>query len=133
MDIIDIDNINKKVYEVGTLKQDIIDMFNLNMSEKTICFSDDKITYTLKHKHKFDNEEQYKECIESTPEIIENPDYVALHPNGQSIEFIKGMDKIMLVAVRVKRKGNLWVKSIYPISQAKLDLYIKSGTAKKIS
>lgn len=133
MDNINMNNINKKVYEVGILKQDVIDLLNLNISEKTICFSDDKILYTSKHKFKFDNEEQYKKCIESTPDIIDDPDYIALHPNGQSIEFIKEMDKIMLVAVRVKREGSLWVKSVYPITQAKLELYLNSGTAKKRS
>lgn len=132
MDKIDINNINKKVYEVGILKKDVIELFNLELDEKIICFSDDKIAYTAKHKHKFDNEEQYKTCIESTPDIINNPDYIALHPNRQSIEYIKQIDKLILVAVRVKRNGNLWVKSVYPITQAKLDLYINSKTAKKM-
>ena len=133
MDNIDMNNINKRAYEVGILKKDIIDMFNLGLNEKTIYFSDDKIAYTSKHKHKFDSEDQYKTCIESTPDIISNPDYIALHPNGESIEYIKQIDKLILVAVRIKRNGNLWVKSVYPITQAKLDKYINSNTAKKMS
>lgn len=66
------------------------------------------------------------------PEIVASPDYVALHPNGESIEFIKMVDEIILVAVRVRQHGNLWVKSIFPITQSKLEIYIKSGTAKKV-
>lgn len=132
MDKIDIDNINKKVYEIGRLKKDIIDMFELGLDEKMICFSDDKIKYTEKHKSEFDDEEQYKKSIEATPHIIDSPDYVAIHPNKNSIEYIKKIDQIMLVAVRIKQHGALWVKSVYPISQAKLDIYINAGTAKKI-
>ena len=132
MDKINIDNIDKKVYEVGILKQDVINMFNLGIEEKKICFSDDKILYTKKHKRQYDSEEQYKKCIESTPDIISKPDYIAVHPNGKSIEYIKKIDNIMLVAVRIKRSGCLWVKSVYPITQAKLDLYINANTAKKI-
>jgi len=38
----------------------------------------------------------------------------------------------MLAAVRVKSSGNLWVKSIFPISESKMEIYIKAGTAVKV-
>lgn len=128
----DIDNIDKKVYDVGILSKEIINKFNLNMKETKICFSDDKILYTKKHECNFKNYNEYKKCVEATPDIIEEPDYVAVHPNGKSIEYIKKIDQVMLVAVRIKPYGKLWVKSVFPISQAKLDLYIESGTAKNL-
>ncbi|MFL0194425.1 hypothetical protein ACJDU8_02390 [Clostridium sp. WILCCON 0269] len=127
----DIDNITKKNYDVGILGDDVISQFDLKISKRKIYFSNDKILYTKKHAYKFKNIKEYKKCVEATPDIIKNPDYIAMHPNGKSIEYIKKIDSIVLVAVRIKPYGDLWVKSVFPITQAKLDLYIKSGTAKK--
>lgn len=129
----DLDNINKNTYHIGNLNKKVIELLNLHIQENTkIIIGQDKIKYTEKHKHKFSSYDEYKKHIEMTPEIINSPDYVALHPNGESIEFIKIIDEIILVAVRVRQHGNLWVKSVFPITQAKLDIYIKSGTAKKL-
>jgi hypothetical protein len=130
----DIDNIDKKFYNVGSLSSDVVNLLGLNSTVNTpILFSDDKIKYTLKHSHEFDSYEQYKACVEAIPDIISNPDYIAKHPNGESIEYIKTLDKLVLVAIRIKQSGNLWVKSFYPITQAKLQLYIDDGTVKKIA
>lgn len=128
----DIDNIEKEKYLVGKLTEDINCLLELNLGEKLIYISNDKIEYTQKHSHKFNSYNEYKTCIESTPSIVQYPDYVAVHPTGQSIEFIKRINEIMLVAVRIKPHGNLWVKSVFPITEAKLNKYIDSGTVKKL-
>lgn len=49
---------------------------------------------------------------------------------GQSIEYIKRINEIMLIAVRVKQHGYLWVKSIFSITDAKLNAYIQAGRVK---
>ena len=131
-DRLDIDNINKKVYHVGVLTPEIINILSLDIQSANICISDDKITYTKKHESKFKDYSEYKKCIEETSNIIANPDYVAVHPNGNSIEYIKKIDQVMLVAVRVKNAGTLWIKSIFPITESKLAVYIKTGSAKKV-
>ena len=130
MKCFNIDNLDKKIYHVGILTDEVIQLLGLNLNSTNIAFSEDKIRYAEKHADKFESYEQYKYYIESTPDIISNPDYVALHPSGKSIEYIKCVDEILLVAVRVRQHGHLWVKSFYPITQSKLDLYIKVGTAK---
>ncbi|CDX02958.1 hypothetical protein DesLBE_4632 [Desulfitobacterium sp. LBE] len=133
MEKFNLENINKNSYHIGNLNKKIIELLNLNIQENTkIIIGQDKIKYTEKHKHKFASYDEYKQHIEMAPEIVASPDYVALHPNGESIEFIKMVDEIILVAVRVRQHGNLWVKSIFPITQSKLEIYIKSGTAKKV-
>ena len=127
----DIDNICKGAYKVGKLNSEIIELLGLKIPESDILIGADKIVYTQKHKHKFEDSAQYKKCIEATPDIINNPDYVGVHPNGQSIEYIKTIDKTMLLAVRINSKGSLWVKTVFPITEQKLELYINSGTVKK--
>lgn len=132
MEKFDINNITKNSYHIGMLTKKVIDTLGLSLKETKILLGQDKIKYTEKHKHKFKNFDEYKKHIELTPDIIANPDYVALHPNGKSIEYIKRINEIMLIAVRVKPHGFLWVKSVFPISEAKLNVYIESGTAKKL-
>lgn len=127
-----IDEIDKRVYNLGRLTDEVIDLLGLDLEPTSICISDDKIEYTKKHEHKFKSYKTYKRCVEEAPNIIEQPDYVALHPNGNSIEYIKKIDEVMLIAVRLKKSGNLWVKSIFPISESKMNLYIKAGTAVEV-
>lgn len=131
-DKFDMENIDRKVYRIGALTQEVIDILSLDARTSHICISEDKITYTKKHEHKYKDYNEYKKCVEEAPNILACPDYVGLHPNGDSIEYIKRIDQIMLVAVRVKKTGTLWVKSVFPISESKLELYLQSGSLKKI-
>lgn len=127
----DIENLNKGAYCVGRLNNKAIKLLNLNLKEADILFSNDKIEYTIKHQQDYKNYDDYKRLTELTPDIIENPDYLALHPNGKSIEYIKIIDEIMIVAIRIKPQGALWVKSVYPISREKIKIYKNAGTLKK--
>ena len=132
MDKLDLNNITKSSYQIGILTLEVIEVLGLSLKETKIVIGKDKLKYTEKHKHKYKSHNEYLKHIELTPDIIANPDYVALHPTGKSIEYIKRIDEVMLVAVRVKPHGNLWVKSVFPISEAKLSVYLKSGTLKKL-
>jgi hypothetical protein len=65
--------------------------------------------------------------------IIANPDFVALHPNGKSVEFIKAMEgaaEPILVAVRPSGGGVYYVRSLYEMAKGKLGDYLAAGTAK---
>ena len=59
--------------------------------------------------------------MEAIPLIINNPDYVGYNKNNNSIEYIKRIDELTLVAIRIKQKGDLFLRSLYPISQIKLN------------
>jgi len=133
MEYFNINNLNKNSYLVGRLTQDVINILKLPTIETDIFISKDKIKYTKKHEQDFNSYEQYKKCFEMTPDILKTPDYIALHPNGDSIEYIKQLDKTVLLAVRIKSGERLWVSSFFPISRAKLNLYIREGTAKRFS
>ena len=127
----DINNLTKPVYHIGKLNSKVIEILQIELGEADILLGVDKIKYIEKHKYKFKSDEEYKRHVESVPDIIANPDYIAVHPTGQSIEYIKQIDEIMIVAVRVRAKGVLWVKSVFPISKQKLETYIRSGSTKK--
>jgi len=123
-----IDNLNKGAYCVGKVSKKVIGLLNLNINEVDIIFSKDKIEYTQKHIQDYKTYDDYKRLTELTPEIISNPDYISMHPSGKSIEYIKVIDEVMIVAVRVKPSGVLWVKTVFPITIDKFNIYKSSGT-----
>jgi len=125
---LDISCIENEPYCIGVLTQEVINLLGLNLTEKEIIIWKDRIKYIEKHKSDFTSEDDYRLHVESMPEIISNPDYVGIHPKGDSIQYIKKINKIMLVGIRIKLRGKLVVRSCYPISQSKLDTYIQSGT-----
>jgi len=118
----------KKV-KIGFLTQEVINFLNLKLQPCDIVMWYDRVKYTEKHKKDFDNEEDYYRHIEQIPNIIEKPNYIGLHPRNNSIQYIKRLNKIMLVGIRIRTEGNLNYRSSYPISDQQLQTYIKSGTA----
>ncbi|RYI30615.1 hypothetical protein EVU96_09370 [Bacillus infantis] len=132
MDKLDI-NQEENVKTIGKLSEEIIDILEIEISEeKNIVIWKDRIKYIEKHISDFDSFDEWKTHVEAIPEIVQNPDYVGVHPNGKSIEFIKKIDKNMLVAVRLTNKKSLNFRSSYPITDEKLQTYVLSGRMKKV-
>jgi hypothetical protein len=119
--------------QVGYITKEILSFMNLQVNEGKILLSEDKIKYFEKHKQDFKDDEEFYKHIRSIPEIIASPDYIGIHPDGNSIEFIKEIDRTTLVAIRINNSGVFWVKSVFPISEGKLLNYQKSGRVKKRS
>ena len=58
---------------------------------------------------------------------VKEPDYVGLHKNG-NIQYVKKLDDISLVGIQViKGNNNLLFRTIFPISETKLNNSIRSG------
>lgn len=70
--------------------------------------------------------------MEKIPLIINEPDYVGYNIKNNSIEYIKRIDDLTLVAIRIKPKGDLFLRSIYPISEVKLKSKLVSKEYKKV-
>ena len=70
--------------------------------------------------------------MDRLPEIISNPTYVGGHPSQGGIEFIKRFDENVLVAVRASKKDVLYVRSMYCVTEGKIEKYLNEGTIKKI-
>lgn len=72
--------------------------------------------------------------IDTIKIILKNPQYVGCHEKkkGKGIEFIKVIDDNILVATELDIKdGYLYIASMYPIKQAKIDSRLNSGRIKK--
>lgn len=129
VDRFNLNNLDKGSYCLGFLDSYNISLLKLSLSETKIMISTDKVGYTAKHIGEYDSKEEYERIVQQAPEIIAFPDYLGLHPTKQSIEFIKSLDgKIMVLAVRIRNYGVLWVKTIFPITQDKFNLYLQSGS-----
>jgi len=54
----------------------------------------------------FASEEVFCSHIKQIPNIFIAPDYIGLHPKDNCIQYIKLIDEIMLVGIRIKGTGN---------------------------
>ena len=120
----------KKVL-IGTLTLEIIEFLNLNREPGNIVLWEDRLKYIEKHKNDFDTDIEFLRHIEQIPNIIENPDYVGLHPSDNSIQYIKRINRLMLVGVRIRNTGDLNFRSCYPISEQTLQSYLKCNTVRR--
>ena len=117
--------------KIGKLSEEVINLLKLNRKECDIIMWEDRFKYIQKHVCDFDIKEKFDTCMSYIPEIISNPDYIAKHPTKNSLEFIKQVDELMIVVVRIKDKGNLAFRTAYPLTEKQLQSYIKAGTAIK--
>jgi len=124
--------INKQILKVGELKQDVIDLLNLQEKPRNIKFAFDRIPHCEKHKIDFKDEISYYKSMEAIPQIINNPEYVGYNEKNNGIEYIKKLDDLTLVAVRLKSSGDLFLRSVYPISEVKLNNGLSSDQIKKM-
>lgn len=134
MNKLDIEKIEKEkqIIKVGELTNRIIDILELEEKPRNIKFAYDRIAHCENHKKDFKNEQSYNKSMQNIPLILNNPDYVGYNKNNNSIEYIKRIDELTLVAIRIKQKGDLFLRSIYPISEVKLKNKILSKEYKKV-
>jgi len=113
--------------KIGKLSQEVIDLLGLKLIECDIIMWEDKFEYIHKHITDFKSEENFYNCISKIPETIASPDYIGLHPSKNSIEYIKRIDELVIIAIRIKN-GKLALKTMFPLTEAQLEDYIKSNT-----
>ena len=113
---------------VGILNDKIINLLNLDpdLEGKEIFLSSKRKMHMKKHKREFlDFEKSFNEIHL----VINEPNYVGLHPDGQSIQFIKVTNENVLLAVKLDKY--LDVRTMYVITDNKLQNYLNSGRIKK--
>lgn len=128
---LDINKISKgksKNIKIGELSQEVIDILNLDLNPQNINIWSTRIEeHCEKHKDEYSSPSAYNQAITSIPLIIEEPDYIGLHKNG-NIQYIKKLDDISLVGIQIiKGNGNLLFRTIFPITEDKLNYSIKNG------
>lgn len=131
MDNLDINKITtgkSKNIKIGELNSKVIELLNLDLKPQNINVWSTRIQeHCEKHKIEYSSVESYHKAVESIPLILSNPDYVGMHKNG-NLSYIKKLDDISLVAIQiVKGGGGLLFRTIFPITETKLEKFVKSG------
>ena len=132
LDLLSLSNGTSKNIKIGELSADVINTLGLDLNPQNIYVWTPRIQeHCEKHKLEYSSQESYYSAIKSIPDIIKNPDYVGLHPNG-NLQYIKKIDDISLVGVKLVKQSGLLFRTIYPITEDKLNYYIKTNKIKKI-
>ena len=128
LDISKISTGKSKNIKIGELNSQTIEILDLDLKPQNINIWSTRLEeHCEKHKTDYSSPTAYNQAVKSIPLIISEPDYVGLHKNG-NIQYIKKLNDISLVGIQiVKGGGNLLFRTIYPISEAKLNNSIKSG------
>ena len=113
-----------KSIKIGELTEEVINVLGLNTKPRNIYMWSDRLQHCDKHKCDFSDETEYNESLENIPSIVQNPDYVGVHPNNKGIFYIKKLKSNCLVGVTM---DSLLFRSMYPIKEGKLNNYIKQG------
>ena len=113
-----------QVQIVGLLDAQISSLLNITGTSKEIYLGPTNAQHMIDKHFK-----TYDKYFENIPDIISNPDYIGKHPSDGSIEYIKEYDERVLLAVRIGQSGRLYARSLYDLSDKKLQSYLKSGRA----
>ena len=124
---VSIGKINSEIVEF--LTQKIPSLSGILNSNTEILFWKDRIKHTELHKNDFISDNEFYNCLETIPDIIQNPDYLSYHSKDNSISFIKDYSSHVSIAIRISSTGGLSYRTMYPLMDAQLSNYIAKGTA----
>lgn len=108
---------------VGTLKQEVITRLGLQCKPGPIYIGPTNIAH-IRTKHPV----EFALHLQDISSIIQNPDYVGVHPKQGGIEFMKVFEQGVMVSVRLSAKGVLFVRSLYVVSDDRIQAYLRKGT-----
>ena len=121
-----------KVDKIGKFSKKIIDLLNLNIPENTEIYIGNQNREHMEKKHSHD----YYYYYHLLPNIISNPDYVGIEPKNNSIEYIKEVSidpsVIIKIAIRVSSNGKYFVRTMYNISDHKIQSALNKGYLFKV-
>ena len=117
--------------QIGKITKQVIKTLNLNIKENTPIYIGEANFEHIKSRH-FNDYKKYGSQIRN---IIENPTYVARDERKNSIEYIKEYiinDEMVLVVVRASGNKKQFVRTMYIMSNEKIEKYKKYGFLKKL-
>ena len=128
LDINKIINGKSKNVKIGELNSKVIELLDLDLNPQNINIWPARIEeHCEKHKTEYSSPTAYNQAVKSIPLIIQKPDYIGLHHNG-NIQYIKKLDDISLVGIKIIKGNNgLLFRTIFPIKEEKLNYNIKKG------
>lgn len=98
---------------------------------KDILFWKARVKHTNNHRKDFSSEEAFNKYVENIPYIIQNPDYISIHPKDESVSFIKQYNDLVSVAIKISIDGKMVYRTMYPLHDWQLKDYIDKGRAWK--
>lgn len=133
---VDINKIRKKNenIKIGELSKDVINLLSLECKPQNIYLWGARIDeHCEKHKSEYSSPTAYDEAVRNIPQIISAPDYVARNPKNGNVQYIKRLTDVSLVGIKIT-SGNkgLIFRTIFPITESKLNSNIKNGIYKEI-
>ena len=128
LDINKISKSNSRNIKIGELNSKVIELLNLDLKPQNINIWSTRLEeHCEKHKEEYSSYSAYNQAVKSIPLILEDPDYVGLHSNG-NIQYIKRLDDISLVGIKIiKGNSGLLFRTIFPITEDKLEHNIRTG------
>ncbi|MCX8002613.1 MAG: PBECR2 nuclease fold domain-containing protein [Anoxybacillus mongoliensis] len=113
---------------VGVINQQVIQKLGLHITENTPIMLGKTNIEHMKSEHPND----FRKYFKYLPDILSAPDYIAKHPNKTSIEYIKTFydeDKkdYVLVAVRASNNNVFYARSLFVMSDEKIEKYRRKG------
>lgn len=117
-----------KPEKVGEIDEVVIKILNLSVEPNAPIFVGEQNIQHMKDEHP----EDFEKYGGKIAEILNNPDYVAKHPRKPSIEYIKvyydeEKDERVLVAVRATTRGIHFARTLFVMSDEKVEKYDKKG------
>lgn len=113
--------------QIGKIDKKVIVALGLtDVVEDTPIFISDMNIEHIKSNHPKDYERYGKQISN----IIENPTYIARHPQKESIEYIKKYilnNEYVLVAVRITSNNVNFVRTMFIMTDKKVETYKKGG------
>lgn len=116
---------------IGKIDEKVIQLLGRSIKTNTnILIGDTNIDH-MKKEHPQD----YEKYGDQIDDILTNPDYVANHPKNNSIQYIKVYKNTdedhVLVAIRVTGKGQWFARSLFVMSDEKVNNYRRKNALKK--
>lgn len=133
---LDINKIRKKNenIKIGELSEEVINLLNLNCKPQNIYLLGARIDeHCEKHKAEYSSPTAYDEAIRNIPQIISQPDYVAINQKNGNVQYIKRLTDLSLIGIKITggNKGLIF-RTIFPITESKLNTNVKNGIYKEI-
>lgn len=113
----------RTIKQIGSISKKVVDLLKLPFISGTEILIGPNNVEHMRNRHEKDFEKYSSEMIN----ILANPDYVIPHPKDESLQYIKVIDRYVLVVVRVSRGGKLFARSIYTMTTEKIDKFQRKG------
>lgn len=117
---------NNNPVKIGELNSKVINKLNLDCSPRNIVLTAERIYHCEKHKKEYKDELSYNQSIASIPKIIKSPDYIGFNKSNNSIHYVKKLEDTTLVAIRLSYRGALTLRTVFPLTEYKLNKEINS-------